>query len=80
MSLWQFLMSINNCRPVRYFWDASVKGECGFMSSWFYFSTCIVHVLIDICIMAIPVKQIMKLHLPVSQKIGATAMFLFGLL
>lgn len=75
-------MTIFNCRPVQYHWDASVPGECGLTTSWFwfYFSTGLIYVLVDICIMAIPIKQIVKLHIPTGQKIGAAVMFLFGLL
>lgn len=76
----KFLMSTFNCQPVRYFWDASAEGKCGFMDSWFYFSTCLIHVLVDICIMIIPIKQIMKLRLPAGQKLGAAVMLLLGIL
>ncbi|CAG9945363.1 unnamed protein product [Clonostachys rosea f. rosea IK726] len=72
-------MGTFQCTPVQAFWDSNAGGYCVIDSSKFFFGTTLVHALIDMAILTLPVIQIMKLNLPLMQKIAVTFMFLFGL-
>ncbi|KAL2691298.1 hypothetical protein Neosp_001679 [[Neocosmospora] mangrovei] len=73
-------MGIFHCVPVQTFWDSSVKGTCAIEDSKFFFGTILVHVILDICILILPILQIRKLQLPGLQKLGVMVMFLFGIM
>lgn len=74
-------MGIFHCAPVAYFWDDSIpNGTCAIDDSKFFFGTLLVHVVMDICILSLPVVSIIRLRLPKMQKAGVTMMFLFGIL
>ncbi|KAJ4179021.1 hypothetical protein NW755_012759 [Fusarium falciforme] len=73
-------MGIFHCIPVQTFWDSSVKGTCAIEDSKFFFGTILVHVVLDICILILPILQIRKLQLPGLQKLGVMVMFLFGII
>ncbi|KAJ3466248.1 hypothetical protein MRS44_006906 [Fusarium solani] len=73
-------MGIFHCIPVQTFWDSSVKGTCAIEDSKFFFGTILVHVILDICILILPILQIRKLQLPGLQKLGVMVMFLFGII
>ncbi|KAM6506941.1 hypothetical protein FALCPG4_018754 [Fusarium falciforme] len=75
-----FLVTLQ-CIPIQALWDASVKdANCSIKDSAFFFATGLTHVLIDIAILALPVIEVGKLHLPAGQKVAITALFLFGAL
>jgi hypothetical protein len=66
---------------VQAFWDKSIpNATCRINDSKFFFGTVLTHLLLDIIILSLPVLQVRKLQLPTSQKIGVTAMFMFGTL
>ncbi|KAM0250856.1 hypothetical protein ACHAP5_002074 [Fusarium lateritium] len=70
-----------HCYPVHAFWDPNVKNHtCPIKSSDFFSGTVLAHVIIDIGILVLPVMQIQKLQLPLSQKVAITLMFMFGTL
>ncbi|KAF4472469.1 integral membrane pth11 [Fusarium albosuccineum] len=73
-----FLVTLR-CIPLQSFWDPSVKGKCTLKDSTFFFGTILVHVIIDIVILILPVLQIRKLQLPLMQRLGIIAMFMFGI-
>ncbi|KAF2009550.1 hypothetical protein BU24DRAFT_312144, partial [Aaosphaeria arxii CBS 175.79] len=72
-------MAIFHCVPVHKFWDISVKGVCNIDDSKFFFGTVITHLLIDIAILILPVIEVRKLRLPLSQRLAIISMFLFGI-
>ncbi|WZH42151.1 hypothetical protein QYS62_003141 [Fusarium acuminatum] len=72
-------MGIFHCIPVERFWDPSAGGYCAIEDKKFFFGTILVHVILDIAILALPILQIRKLQLPTLQKIGIMLMFVFGI-
>ncbi|KAJ4175541.1 hypothetical protein NW759_017451 [Fusarium solani] len=76
----RIFMGIFHCIPVQAFWDSSVKGTCAIEDSKFFFGTILVHVILDICILILPILHIRKLQLPGLQKLGVMVMFLFGII
>ncbi|KAL7760681.1 hypothetical protein ACKLNR_010771 [Fusarium oxysporum f. sp. zingiberi] len=72
-------MGIFHCIPVQRFWDPSAGGSCAIEDKKFFFGTILVHVMLDIAIIALPILQIRKLQLPFFQKIGIMLMFVFGI-
>ncbi|EXL66852.1 hypothetical protein FOPG_16996 [Fusarium oxysporum f. sp. conglutinans race 2 54008] len=74
-------LAIFHCVPVQAFWDKSIKDAvCTIDDSKFFFGTVLVHLLLDISILALPVLQVMNLHLKAGQKIAVIALFMFGIL
>ncbi|KAK2675351.1 AMP-dependent synthetase/ligase [Fusarium oxysporum f. sp. vasinfectum] len=72
-------MGIFHCIPVQRFWDPSAGGSCAIEDKKFFFGTILVHVMLDIAIIALPILQIRKLQLPFFQKVGIMLMFVFGI-
>lgn len=56
------------CRPIQASWNTEVQGTCGNQTAA-YVSLEVGGLLIDICILASPVYPILKLRLPLKQKI-----------
>ncbi|KAF4975876.1 hypothetical protein FZEAL_7399 [Fusarium zealandicum] len=73
------VMGIWHCVPIETFWDVNVEGVCHIEDKKFFFGTILVHVLIDICILTLPIMQIRKLQLPILQKLGIMIIFIFGI-
>jgi hypothetical protein len=74
-------MAIFHCVPVNAFWDLSVENaRCDIDDSKFFFGTVLVHLVIDICILALPVFQVKSLQLRIGQKFAVTGLFMFGIL
>ncbi|KAM5357531.1 hypothetical protein ACJZ2D_016168 [Fusarium nematophilum] len=68
-----------NCLPTNAFWDHSISEKaCRINEATFFFTTVLTHVLIDWAILALPVIEVGRLHLPIGQKIAVIAMFMFG--
>lgn len=75
-------MGIWHCVPIDRFWNPTAGGDQGFCAiedKKFFFGTILVHVILDVCIIALPVLQVLKLQLPRAQKIGISLMFVFGI-
>ncbi|KAJ3460508.1 hypothetical protein MRS44_011375 [Fusarium solani] len=72
-----FLVTLQ-CIPIRGLWDHSVKHTCGVNETVFFFATVLTHVLIDCAILALPIIEVGKMHLPKGQKIAVIALFMFG--
>lgn len=47
--------------------------------SKFFFGTVLAHLIIDVAILVLPVIEVQKLKLPLSQRLGISGMFLFGI-
>ena len=63
---------------VQGFWDKTIKAHCAIDDSKFFFGTVIAHLVIDMAILVLPIVQIKQLRLPTAQRLGVTAMFMFG--
>ncbi|EEU43685.1 uncharacterized protein NECHADRAFT_45204 [Fusarium vanettenii 77-13-4] len=74
-----FLVTLQ-CIPIQGLWDHSVKHSCGVNETVFFFTTVLTHVLIDCAILALPIIEVGKMHLPKGQKIAVITLFLFGAL
>ncbi|KAI0475216.1 hypothetical protein GGR56DRAFT_694796 [Xylariaceae sp. FL0804] len=73
-------ISVFHCVPVEAFWDNTIQGAvCEIKDSKFFTGTLIAHLALDLAIMSLPVLQIRQMKLRSSQKIGVSAMFLFGI-
>ncbi|KAK9770956.1 putative Integral membrane protein [Seiridium cardinale] len=73
-------LGIFHCIPVQAFWDSSVENSyCAINDKKFFFGSILVHVCLDIVILALPIIQVRKLHLPKLQRAGIIAMFMFGI-
>ena len=74
-------MAIFHCVPVEAFWDKSIEdARCDIDDSKFFFGTVLVHLMIDICILVLPIVQVKHLQLRLGQKIGVIGLFMFGIL
>ena len=74
-------MAIFHCIPVQAFWIKGIPGaRCDIEDSKFFFGTVLVHLFIDIAILALPAVQVKHLQLRTGQKIGVTGLFMFGIL
>ena len=77
----QILMLTLQCTPTKAYWDLSQQAlKCHINESIFFFGQVLTHVLLDISILALPIIQVWKLHLPLGQKIGVITLFMFGIL
>jgi hypothetical protein len=76
----RWFLGVFKCWPVNSFWDLNVGGGCSVEDGKFFIGTGITHVVIDIAILVLPVLQVRKLQLPHWQKVGISAMFMFGIL
>ncbi|XEV01417.1 hypothetical protein FSHL1_011303 [Fusarium sambucinum] len=75
-------MGIWHCVPIDRFWNPTAGGDqgyCAIEDKKFFFGTILVHVILDVCIIALPILQVRKLQLPIAQKIGISLMFVFGI-
>ncbi|KAI0134528.1 hypothetical protein BJ170DRAFT_203648 [Xylariales sp. AK1849] len=72
-------LGIFHCIPVQAFWLDIPGSYCAINDKLFFFGSTLVHVIIDLAILALPVIQVRRLHLPKLQKVGITAMFMFGI-
>ncbi|KAI0175161.1 hypothetical protein BJ166DRAFT_621521 [Pestalotiopsis sp. NC0098] len=72
-------LGIFHCSPVQAFWLDIPGSYCAINDKQFFFGSILAHVCLDIAILALPIIQVRKLHLPKLQRIGIIAMFMFGI-
>ncbi|KAH8716857.1 hypothetical protein GQ44DRAFT_624659 [Phaeosphaeriaceae sp. PMI808] len=66
------------CRPLRAYWDATVKGQCLQMVTFVYFTN-ISNLITDIWIFLMPVPMIWHLQLQTKRKLVLSLIFCLGL-
>ncbi|KAI3573675.1 hypothetical protein IWW34DRAFT_810299 [Fusarium oxysporum f. sp. albedinis] len=67
------------CVPVQAYWDKSINDAvCNINDAQFFFGTCLTHFFLDVFILALPVIEVFKLRLRLTQKIAITALFVVG--
>ncbi|KAJ3528893.1 hypothetical protein NM208_g10001 [Fusarium decemcellulare] len=70
---------IFHCVPVQAYWDKSITdARCPFNEAAFFFCTVLIHCLMDCIILILPVIEVMKMHLPSSQKLAVVGLFTSG--
>ncbi len=72
--------TVFQCTPVSGFWNKSIKDLYCINSQSFWMSYALLNIITDFAILALPVTQVMKLRLPLLQKIGLTCIFALGAL
>lgn len=74
-------MAVFHCVPIAAFWDKSIEdASCNINDSQFFFGTVLVHLILDLVILALPVVQIQRLQLKLGKKVAVIALFMFGVL
>jgi len=71
--------TIFQCVPIAASWDKSVEAECT-DSTAFWYAWCIINIVTDVAILALPVREVWQLQLPSREKIGLLAVFSLGAL
>lgn len=67
------------CRPLAYNWDASVDGVCGNRNAVFVIAG-ITNMVTDFMVLIVPIPCILKLQMPVGQRIGLLLVFGMGVM
>ncbi|KAI1033749.1 hypothetical protein LB503_011132 [Fusarium chuoi] len=82
VSIWitiRTFMVIFHCVPIRAYWDKCIQGaKCPFNEAKFFFATILVHTTMDCVILILPVIEVMKMTLPLSQKLAVVGLFTSG--
>jgi hypothetical protein len=82
VSIWitiRTFMVIFHCVPVQAYWDKSIQGaRCPFNEANFFFATILIHTTMDCIILILPVIEVMKMTLPLSQKLAVVGLFTSG--
>lgn len=74
-------MVIFLCSPVSFYWDKSIPhGSCRISVSNFFFGSVLTHSIIDLFILVLPVVEVVRLHLPLGQKLATVGLFTSGAL
>ncbi|KAJ6437920.1 fungal fucose-specific lectin [Purpureocillium lavendulum] len=68
------------CLPTQYFWNKSIHGHCAINESHFFFGTILTHCVMDVVILALPVIEVAKLHLPLRERLAVIGLFFIGFL
>jgi hypothetical protein len=67
--------------PTSAYWDLARRAtHCHVTSSIYFFSTGLTHAVLDIVILVLPLIEVIKMHLPLGQKLAVMALFGFGAL
>lgn len=66
------------CRPIHAFWDLLTPGRKCIDERWYYVGGAVPNVLIDVLILALPMREVWKLNLGKRDKITLTMIFLLG--
>jgi hypothetical protein len=65
--------------PIPRSWDKTIPGTCIQIGDVWY-STSVMSIVTDLAIILLPIYQIRKLRLPLSQKLGLCVLFSLGFL
>ncbi|KAF4443970.1 hypothetical protein F53441_11288 [Fusarium austroafricanum] len=71
-------MTIFHCIPVQAYWDKSIKGRCLNNIGRYYLGTDLTHCLMDFIILALPLVPVLRMKLPLGQKIAVVGIFSLG--
>jgi hypothetical protein len=72
------LVGTFSCIPVKAFWDMTVTEKKCINTAAFFIANSTVHVMIDITILALPVRKVWALKMSLHNKVVVSFMFLLG--
>lgn len=67
------------CVPVAAAWDKTIPARCTNTSA-FWLAYCIINIVTDLAILALPVREVMQLHQPLRERIALLTVFSLGAL
>lgn len=65
------------CRPISYFWDQTSEGTCIDFLAYLEYNS-LANTIIDLCIVILPIREVLRLQMSNSKKIGVIATFSLG--
>ena len=71
--------TILQCIPIAASWDKSIHARCT-DSIAFWLAWCVINIVTDVAILALPVREVLHLQLPRREKLGLLAVFSLGAL
>ena len=74
------LVTIWQCKPLQTFWNRRIPGGRCFDSEAFWFSYSLINILLDVAILSLPVRQVLKLQVNSKEKLSLIAVFFLGIL
>lgn len=75
--LTQMLGVVLQCVPLRAVWDPLVAGHCMNFNT-FVLVVSIIDLLLDVCILCLPMSVIPQLHLPLKHRVSLSMIFMLG--
>jgi hypothetical protein len=76
-SVSSFLAFLLQCVPLRKIWAPAVQGSCVNLGLAFTL-TGVINILTDVCILVLPLPQLLELNMKTSRKVQVICMFLLG--
>ncbi|KAK5008077.1 hypothetical protein LTR28_004466 [Elasticomyces elasticus] len=74
---WATFGGVFLCRPVAKYWHLEIAGHCMNVKSY-WVSAAAVNIVLDLCVLVLPMPAIASLHLPRKQKRGLLLVFALG--
>ena len=74
-----FVTFLTNCQPISYPWNPIPGGHCKSVTVEEITSVSI-NMIIDICIVFLPMLPLWRLQMPLRKKVGISSLFALGLL
>ncbi|KAK4989664.1 hypothetical protein LTR66_007017 [Elasticomyces elasticus] len=74
---WATFGGVFLCRPVAKYWHPEIAGHCMNVKSY-WVSAAAVNIVLDLCVLVLPMPAIASLHLPRKQKRGLVLVFALG--
>ncbi|KAK4982331.1 hypothetical protein LTR50_007767 [Elasticomyces elasticus] len=72
------LATIFQCTPMSAFWNRTIRDKHCVNSGAFWISYSVLNIATDLFILALPIRQIVSLHLPRSDRLALLGVFLLG--
>ncbi|KAF1995169.1 hypothetical protein P154DRAFT_380442, partial [Amniculicola lignicola CBS 123094] len=70
--------TVFQCQPIAAFWDKTITGAKCFENEPWWISFAVIQILSDVWLMALPMRQVMKLSMTKTEKIGLCCVFSTG--
>ncbi|KAI0901062.1 hypothetical protein F4806DRAFT_180076 [Annulohypoxylon nitens] len=69
--------TIFTCQPIHGFWDIDIPSKC-INTKWFCVGNGIPNMIIDACLLCLPVREVIRLQLSCRSKIAISSLFILG--